>query len=60
MTTRTEQLRDLMKQHGLKPGDVAQLLNRSETTVRIWLCASDNRNIPEHSLELLKVKVAAQ
>lgn len=36
------------------------MLNRSPQTVRIWRCQTDQRSIPEHSLELLRVKVADQ
>lgn len=60
MTTRTEQLKQLMKQHGLTIDKVAELLNRRPQTVRIWRCRDDNREIPEHALEVLRLKVAAQ
>lgn len=56
--TRTEQLKQLMKSHGLTPARVAELLERKPQTVRIWLCATeDSREIPKHSLELLRAKV---
>lgn len=57
MTNRTEQLKQLMADHDLTAEKVAQLLNRSTMTVRIWRCKFDGRVIPEHALELLKAKV---
>lgn len=58
MASRTEQLIELMREHQLTIEKVAELLNRSTQTVRIWRCQTDKRSIPEHSLELLRVKVA--
>ncbi len=60
MSNRTEQLHQLMAEHGLTPKQVGELLNRSEQTVRIWRCKDDKRQIPEHALELLQAKVAAE
>ena len=60
MTTRTDQLKQLMDDHGLDAAKVGELLNRSPRTVRIWRCKDDSRQIPEHALELLKTKVQAQ
>lgn len=58
MATRNEELRQLMTDHGLTVEAVAGMLNRKPMTVRIWRCKSHKRQIPEHSLELLKAKVA--
>lgn len=58
MDKRTKELRRLMKAHKLTATAVAGLLNRSEQTVRIWRCKNADRIIPEHSLELLRMKVA--
>lgn len=58
MTNRTEQLHQLMLTYGLSIERVSELLNRSPQTVRIWRCKDDKRQIPEHSLELLKAKAA--
>lgn len=58
MTNRTEQLHKLMADHGLTAEQVGKLLNRSAQTVRIWRCQSDGRTIPEHTLEVLKLKLA--
>lgn len=58
MATRNEELRQLMADHGLTVEAVATMLKRKPTTVRIWRCKYDKRQIPEHSLELLKAKVA--
>lgn len=57
MTTRTEQLRELMATHELTTEQVGALLNRRPQTVRIWRCKSDTRQIPEHTLELLKTRL---
>ena len=59
MTTRTEQLKKLMKDHYLSIEKVAEILDRKPQTVRVWRC-SDSREIPAHSLELLKSKIAQQ
>lgn len=59
MTNRTEQLHQLMTEHGLSPAKVGKLLDRSPQTVRIWRCKSDARTIPAHALELLKIKLGA-
>jgi hypothetical protein len=37
--------------------DVADLLDRSTMTVRIWRCES-GKVIPQHMLDLLKLKLA--
>lgn len=62
MDDRNEELRKIMRAHKLKPRDVAQLLGRQPITVRIWLCQGPNTNrvIPAETLELLKLKLAAQ
>lgn len=60
MKTRTEELRALMDAHNLTPSKVGKILNRKPMTVRIWMCKSDGRNIPEHALELLRIKAATQ
>ena len=57
MTNRTEQLHQLMADRDLTAEQVGQMLNRKPQTVRIWRCKSDNRNIPESLLELLRLKV---
>lgn len=58
MANRTDQLIQLMADNSLTIEKVAELLNRSPQTVRIWRCRTDKRAIPEHSLELLRAKVA--
>lgn len=60
MTSRTEQLRDLMAAHKLSVAQVGAILHRTPTTVRIWRCKDDRRQIPEHALQLLRTKVAAK
>ena len=37
--------------------DVAQLLNRSESTVQSWMVPDTGRDIPDHTLELLEYKL---
>lgn len=59
MKTRNEQLRELMKRHRLTVEDVSRLIGRSPQTVRVWRCKYPQREIPEHTLELLQMKVAA-
>lgn len=57
MNTRTQQLRQLMRQHNLSVKQVAEMLNRTEQTVRIWLCKTENsKTIPQQLLELLELK----
>lgn len=58
MTTRAEELRQLMADNNLSVADVAELLTRKPMTVRIWRCATGKRAIPQHSLDLLKLKLA--
>lgn len=56
MTNRTQQLCQLMTERNLSADDVAKLLNRSVQTVYMWRCESSGRDIPEHTLELLRAK----
>jgi len=62
MDDRNEELRQIMRDHKLKTRDVARILGRQPITVRIWLCQGPNTNrvIPAETLELLKLKLAAQ
>jgi hypothetical protein len=62
MDDRNEELRQLMRANKLKVRDVAALLGRQPITVRIWLCEGPktDRVIPAETLELLKLKLAAQ
>lgn len=57
---RTRQLRQLMAAHRLNARDVAQMIDRSETTVRIWRCKHAARVIPAQTLRLLQLEVQAQ
>lgn len=60
--TRTEQLRQLMREHQLQAADVARLLERSVQTVNFWRCAGPSaadREIPRETLELLRLKLEA-
>jgi hypothetical protein len=62
MDDRNEELRDIMRANKLKVRDVAKMLGRAQVTVRIWLCQGpkSSREIPAETLELLKLKLAAQ
>lgn len=55
----TERLHKIMSEYDVKSQDVAVLLNRSLKTVQCWRCQSP-APIPDHSLELLELKLAAR
>lgn len=57
MNERTQALHDLIKEHNLSSRDVAELLGRTEQTVRHWRTESSVRPIPQDALELLKFKL---
>ena len=59
MTTRTEQLHQLMTERGVSVARVAEILGRKPQTIRIWRCKDDRRQIPAHALELLRLKLDA-
>jgi hypothetical protein len=46
-----------MYDHNLTVAEVAAILNRKPQTVRIWRCDSKLRQIPEHTLKVLKISV---
>lgn len=56
---RTEKLRQLMQAHNLEPDDVADLVDRSRQSVRMW-CCNHERAIPAPLLQLLEFKLAAR
>ncbi|HEX8552519.1 MAG TPA: helix-turn-helix domain-containing protein [Abditibacteriaceae bacterium] len=60
MNQRTQRLIDIMKDSGLSAKDVAELLGKSEKTVRIWRCKNEDRVIPQNLLDLLILKLAAK
>lgn len=60
MKTRKERLRELMTQHKLTARQVGEMLNRSRQTVLCWRSKWEAREIPEHSLELLEIKLAGR
>lgn len=62
MDNRNDELREIMRANKMRVRDVAELLGRQPITVRIWLCqgAKTDRVIPAETLELLKLKLAAQ
>lgn len=49
-------LRTLMAEHDLSCPDVAEILDRSDSTVREWT-SKVGADIPAHSLELLEFKL---
>lgn len=59
MHKRTKKLHQLMAKHQLTPEDVAKILNRSATTVRIWRVKDGERVIPEDALFRLETKMAS-
>jgi len=52
----TEKLRQIMQRHALTSHQVAEILNRSCQTVRIWRCVN-TQDIPDSLLELLELKL---
>lgn len=59
MHKRTKKLHQLMAKHKLTPDDVAKILGRSATTVRIWRVNGGERVIPEDALFRLETKLAS-
>lgn len=57
MHARTHELDALMKAHKLTAPKVGKLLGRDAHTVRCWRSKWEDRIIPEHMLELLKLKL---
>lgn len=55
----TKLLKELMSQHRLSCKDVAELLDRSVSTVEEWRCAS-SRTISDSHLALLQLRLAAR
>jgi len=53
MKTSRDELIDIMQTHNLSIKQVAALLNKQESTVRVWRCES-SKNIPDDKLKLLK------
>jgi len=56
MHARTEQLHQIMRDHGLNAEAVASILNREPITVYIWRVENTKRVIPEDALRLLEAK----
>lgn len=48
-----------MKEHGLTARQVGEILGRTPHTVRVWRSVTADRIIPVHTLELLRLKLAA-
>lgn len=60
MTSRTERLNSLMRDHKLTARQVGELLNRTPHTVRVWRSRTKDRVIPAHTLEVLELRLAAR
>ncbi|HKY46172.1 MAG TPA: hypothetical protein VJM50_23980 [Pyrinomonadaceae bacterium] len=60
MQSRTEELNALMREHRLTARAVGELVGREPHTVRCWRSNWKDRTIPEHTLEVLKMKLAAR
>lgn len=57
MNQQTRRLREIMETHQLSAEDVAQILGRSATTVRIWRCRDERRSIPALALRVLEASL---
>lgn len=58
MNENTTELLRLIDQHHLSTKDIATMLSRKAQTVRHWRSKTGFRVIPDHQLELLKLKLA--
>lgn len=58
MHQNTTQLLEIIASNNLTTKDIAELLGRTNQTVRIWRSKNEGRVIPDHQLELLKLKLA--
>jgi len=56
--SRTEELNSIMVEHRLTARQVGELVGREAHTVRCWRSAWADRAIPEHTLAVLKMKLA--
>lgn len=59
MHANTKKLRTLMKQHKLQAAAVAKMLDRQPNTVRVWRVKETTRVIPNDTLKLLAMSLAA-
>ncbi len=57
LNLKTQRLIALMADHNVGIPDVAELVNRSEKTVRMWR-SKNEPSIPDELLELLELKLA--
>lgn len=58
MNERTAKLRALMAKHKLQAADVAEILDRTPQTVRVWRCDYEARTIPADALRVLEMTLA--
>lgn len=57
MHTRTKELDTIMRVNKLTPTQVGEMLNRTPQTVRVWRAVTEDRIIPEHALEVLRLRL---
>lgn len=60
MNERTKELDALMRTHGLTARQVGEMLGREAHTVRVWRSRSEDRVIPQHTLEVLRLRLAGR
>lgn len=56
-SNRTDELRQLMAEHGLKAKDVGAIVGRDAHTVRVWASAYPKTVIPANMLRLLVLEL---
>ncbi|QJB21788.1 transcriptional repressor [Xanthomonas phage FoX5] len=58
MHPRTEQLNKLMRDYSVTASEVGELINRKTHTVNVWRGCTKDRIIPDHTLEVLRIRLA--
>lgn len=58
--TNTEKLRAVMAEHKLSADQVATILKRKPSTVRVWRCKHPARQITDRELRLLELELASR
>lgn len=56
MKPKAIELQDFMAANKLTVQEVSELLDRKPGTVRVWRCLTSGKAIPDHAMELLRVK----
>lgn len=60
MHIRTKQLDQLMRDYSVNAREVGELIDRKPHTVRVWRSCTEDRIIPDHTLEVLRIRLAAR